>query len=198
MNLALAARALVSHSKSLALASLVLSLAPSLALAVDDAPTTPYSSWACAHTVPVQSTIVLLPGHTCSCSGTSQTVQGEITFGGVTVGIGQAPPKKDLDGLLVCQSYIIEAGYDAYAPGGQTTVVQGDFIHDILVTSSCDKSDCGQALGFLWTTGDAECDETQQTSLGGHQSYKVTGRSCETPLTEDQGGSPSGAPTSRD
>ena len=198
MNLALAARALVSHSKGLFLASLVLSIAPSIASAGDNAPPAPGPGWACAQTVPVQSTIVLLPGMTCSCSGKSQTVQGEISFGGVRVGIGQAPPQKDLDGLLVCQSVIIEAGYDAYASGGQTTVVPGAFVHDLLIKSSCDKSDCGQALGFLWTTGDAQCVETEEILEGGHQSYKVTGRACEGPLTEDQGGSPSGGTPSRD
>ena len=192
MNLALAARALVSHSKGLLLASFLFSMAPGLASADDGARVTPGPGWACAHTTPVQTNIELLPGLTCSCKGTSQTVQGEISFGGVRVGVGQAPPQKDMDGLQVCQSYIIEAGYDAYAPGGQTTVVTGVFVNDVLVESICDKSDCGQALGFLWTTGDAECVQTQTVLEGGHQSYKVTGRVCESPLTEDQGGPPSG------
>ena len=193
MNLALAVRALVSHSKGLLLASLLLGVAPGLASADGLARVTSGPDWACAHTTPVPTKVVPLPGMTCSCKGSSQTVQGEISFGGVRVGIGQAPPKKDMDGLLVCRPYIIRAGYDAYTSGGQTTVAPGNFVNDVLLDSACDKSDCGQALGFLWSTGDTKCVQTTTTLKSGHQSYKVTGRACDSPLIQDQGTPSSGA-----
>ena len=199
MNLALAARSLVSHSKSLIFASLVLSIAPGLASAGENtsAPGPVGKDWTCAHTEPVEAGVVMLSHHNCSCGGAGTTFKGEFVVGSVTIGIGDGPPKKDADGLLVCQSYIITSAYDKRVDGGNSIVVPDKFINNVIVHSSCDNSGCGRALGFLWGIGDATCTETQEPSDGGHWNYKNTGRLCDNPLTPDQGGSVS-SPTSRD
>jgi len=112
----------------------------------------------------------------CSCSGAGTVLKGglELPIGGLSGGYSSGSP-------IVCTAYEVLAEYDAFTPDGDALVKADHPVHNLLITSSCDTSDCGKFLGFLWSVGKAQCSYADPVQSGGHMSYIVVG-SCAPPV----------------
>ncbi|MDF1799446.1 MAG: hypothetical protein P1V81_09745 [Planctomycetota bacterium] len=109
----------------------------------------------------------------CTCAGGTVVGGGWVDLPGVSGGGSYEAPK----GLL-CESFIVLAGYDTPVPGGTTTVEWVKDVFDQLYLSDCDTSGCGRFLGFLWSVGGSHCSLGAPIPMGSHGHYKLTGEHC--------------------
>lgn len=138
---------------------------------------------ACGGVVPAGGGSNDLNHFDCSCSGAGTVLKGgvDLPIGGLSGGYSSGSP-------LVCTAYVVLAEYDAFTPDGNALVKADHFVYNLLVTPSCDTSDCGKFLGFLWSVGKAQCDYADPVESGGHMSYTAVGN-C-TPSVEASASTP--------
>jgi hypothetical protein len=110
----------------------------------------------------------------CTCSGAGPVLQGETQIGPFSVGFGTQTPADSSD--LVCETVVLYAEYDAYAIGGNSTVVPGLWVENLVLYPECKTSGCRGFLFLAW--GSPSCSYGPPEPLGGHQSYVVTGEPC--------------------
>jgi len=127
-------------------------------------------SGACGTVIPMGGGSEDINHFECTCSGAGVVLEGGVRIPGAGLSGGYSSGSS-----MKCTTYKVLAAYDAFSPDGEALVVPGPFVSDLLYTASCDTSDCGKFLGFLWSMGSAQCSYAGPVKIGGHTSYVVVG-----------------------
>lgn len=107
----------------------------------------------------------------CTCGG------GEVALGfDQSLPGGQIGGSYTSGGDLICTGAMYMPAYDTFTPSGDALVMQTGTASSVLHSPICDTDDCGQFLGFLWSTGSAKCDLLIYPHFGAVGVYSIVGQ----------------------
>lgn len=115
----------------------------------------------CGKIVPVKEHKSLIAAQGCSCAG-SATIT--VTAIGTYTNPGHS---------LVCETHSYTPPYDGFAPGGEILCKPDRHVDNVILSNTCDTSDCWDFL--IFGGGTAVCEQTVVPTTGGGWAYLAVG-----------------------